>query len=93
MISTFIVPQIGAFAAKEMFLRGNRIAGPRARELGMVSEVATDGCLDEAVDDVLDDLLSSAPEAMGVIKSLVSYVDSHNHEVGEERLRMRCTIF
>jgi methylglutaconyl-CoA hydratase len=77
VISPFVLPRIGAGAARRYFLTGERIDAETALRIGLVHEVAED--LDGAVDAVVDALLQGGPEAVRAAKQLV-----RDHPSGEE---------
>jgi methylglutaconyl-CoA hydratase len=70
VISPFVLPRIRAHA-RRYFLTGERFGADVALRIGLVSEVADDGDLDERVDTVLGHLLASGPEAVRAAKELV----------------------
>ena len=69
VISPFVVPRIGAGAARRYFLTGERFDALTALRIGLVHEVTGD--LDAAVDRVVAELLTSGPEAAREAKRLV----------------------
>jgi methylglutaconyl-CoA hydratase len=69
VISPFVVPRIGAGAARRYFLTGERFDARTALRIGLVHEVRGD--LDAAVDQVVAELLTSGPEAAREAKRLV----------------------
>ena len=69
VISPFVLPKIGAGAARRYFLTGERFDAQAALRIGLVHEVATDP--DGAVENVLEQLLSGGPEAVRAAKRLV----------------------
>ncbi len=50
MISPYVVRKIGMSAARELCLSGERFSAARAREIGLVHEIAPEQELDDAVD-------------------------------------------
>ena len=76
VISPFVLPRIGAGAARRYFLTGERFDAETALRIGLVHEVAED--LDGAVDAVVDALLQGGPEAVRAAKRLV-----REHPTGE----------
>ncbi len=81
IISAYIVPQIGAFRAKEFMLTGEKVSAQRAYELGFISAVAeNEAHLDRIVQEYVEALCTSAPQAMQDVKHLVNHVASHSHE-------------
>jgi methylglutaconyl-CoA hydratase len=76
VISPFVLPRIGAGAARRYFLTGERFDAETAVRIGLVHEVAED--LDGAVATVVDALLQGGPEAVRAAKRLV-----REHPTGE----------
>jgi methylglutaconyl-CoA hydratase len=76
VISPFVLPRIGAGAARRYFLTGERFDAETALRLGLVHEVAED--LDGAVGAIVEALLQGGPEAVRAAKQLV-----REHPVGE----------
>src|SRR5918998_1430595 len=70
-IAPFVVRKIGFSRARALFLTGERFDAERAREIGLVHEVAPEGDLDAAVDSKVSDLLKGGPEARAAIKVLL----------------------
>jgi methylglutaconyl-CoA hydratase len=77
VISPFVLPRIGAGAARRYFLTGERFDAETALRIGLVHEVAED--LDGAVNAVVESLLQGGPEAVRAAKQLV-----REHPEGEE---------
>jgi methylglutaconyl-CoA hydratase len=69
VISPFVIPRIGAGAARRYFLTGERFDAETALRIGLVHEVADD--LDGAVAAVVESLLQGGPEAVRAAKQLV----------------------
>jgi enoyl-CoA hydratase/carnithine racemase len=79
MISTFIVPQLGPFLSKELFLTGRTVQPHRAVAYGFVTAVAADtAALDVLTRQYCDMLLDSAPRAMALVKALVDFETTHS---------------
>ena len=74
MISVICIPKMGAAAATEEFLRGNRFGGDRAAELGLINYAVAPDELDAKVDEIVDDLREGAPAALAACKQLVQRV-------------------
>jgi len=74
VISPFALAKIGQAAARELFLTGARFSAARAKEIGMVHQVAASGELDAAVDRYLQELSSAGPEAIAAAKALIPNV-------------------
>jgi enoyl-CoA hydratase/carnithine racemase len=69
VISPFVLPRIGAGAARRYFLTGERFDAETALRIGLVQEVADD--LVAAVATVVGALLASGPEAVREAKRLI----------------------
>lgn len=69
VISPFVLPRIGASAARRWFLTGERFDAATALRIGLVHETAAD--LDGAVDGVCRALQAGGPEAVRAAKQLV----------------------
>ncbi|HSD27988.1 MAG TPA: enoyl-CoA hydratase-related protein, partial [Vicinamibacteria bacterium] len=64
VISPYVVRKIGASAARELFLTGERFSAARAASIGLVHRVVRLDELDAAVDDRVRELLRAAPGAV-----------------------------
>lgn len=72
VISPFVLAKIGAGAARELFLTGERFEAPRAQRMGLVSHVVeNEAVLDEVVGDRVEQLLQAAPGAQAEAKALI----------------------
>jgi methylglutaconyl-CoA hydratase len=69
VISPFVLPKIGAGAARRYFVTGERFGAETALRIGLVHEVAAD--LDAAVEKVVGELLTSGPQATREAKRLI----------------------
>jgi methylglutaconyl-CoA hydratase len=69
VISPFVLPKIGAGAARRYFVTGERFDAETALRIGLVSEVGAE--LDAAVERILGELLSAGPHAARWAKRLV----------------------
>jgi len=76
LISPFCIRRLGVAKARRLFLTGEKIPAPVARDLGLIDEVTADAELDAGVARVLDALLRGAPGAQAAAKRLVSDVAS-----------------
>ena len=75
VISTFVLPRVGAAAARRYFLTGEIFRAPVARDLGLVHEVAAgDAALDAAVDRLVEALRGNGPNAVAAAKRLIREV-------------------
>jgi len=73
-ISTFVLPKIGARAARRYFLTGERFDAAEARRIGLVHEVVPGDALDATVDGLVAELLKSGPEAVATAKEIIRTV-------------------
>lgn len=72
VISTFVLPKIGAAAARRYFLTGEIFKAGVARGIGLVHEVAPDAAgLDRAVDALVGALSGNGPNAVAAAKRLI----------------------
>jgi methylglutaconyl-CoA hydratase len=75
-IAPFVVRKIGYSQARALFLTGERFSAGRAREMGLVHEVALGGDLDAAAEDIVARLLQGGPLAQAAIKELLRQVEA-----------------
>jgi methylglutaconyl-CoA hydratase len=72
VISTFVLPKIGAAAARRYFLTGEIFKAAVARDLGLVHEVVADAAsLDAAVGRLVEALVGNGPNAVAAAKRLI----------------------
>jgi methylglutaconyl-CoA hydratase len=71
VISTFVLPKIGAAAARRYFLTGEIFKAPVARQLGLVHETTTLDGLDGAVERLVEALRGNGPLAVAAAKRLI----------------------
>ena len=72
VISPFVLAKVGAGAARELFLTGERFKAPRAAAIGLVGHVvAGEAALDQMVAERVDALLQAAPGAQAAAKELI----------------------
>lgn len=75
VISTFVVPKIGASHARALFSTGERFGADRALRVGLVHEVVADeAALDARVDAILGELRTAGPTALRAAKALVGEI-------------------
>lgn len=82
VISPYVVRAIGERQAYRYFQTAERIPAARAREIGLVHEVAEPEQLDAALQAVVDALLAGGPKAQAASKALIRAVA--NRPVGAE---------
>lgn len=73
-ISPYVIKKIGEGRAHEFFLTGERISAEKAREIGLVNEVAKEGELDAVVAKWVNQLVTSGPVAIAKCKELIKRV-------------------
>ncbi len=73
-ISPYVIRKIGEGNARELFLTGERISAQKAREIGLVNEVAKEGELDVVVAKWVNQLVTSGPVAIAKCKELIRNV-------------------
>ena len=84
VISTFVLPKIGASHARALFTTGERFDADRAQRIGIVHQVVADEpALDAAVEALLDELRAAGPTASRAAKALVRTID----EIGIDAAR------
>lgn len=81
-ISPYVINAIGERASRRYFTTAELIRAEKARELGLVSEIADAEQLDEVIEGILDNVLRNGPRGVGVAKRLV--LDYANREITEE---------
>ena len=74
VISPFVVRKIGETNARVLFVTGERFSATRALAIGLVHAVVLLEGLDESVEKAANELLSSAPQAIRVCKTLAMNV-------------------
>jgi methylglutaconyl-CoA hydratase len=70
-ISTFVLPKIGARAARRYFLTGERFDAARAQEIGLVHEVVPEPALASTVEGIAGEILKCGPAAVATAKALI----------------------
>jgi len=70
-IAPLVIPKIGAGHARALFMTGEVFAGRRAKEIGLVHEVAPDAALPELVDRTIANVLHCGPKAVISARNLV----------------------
>jgi methylglutaconyl-CoA hydratase len=83
-IAPFVLRKIGHSHVRSLFLTGERFGARRAREIGLVHEVAPEGELDELVQKKVGQILAGGPEALASTKRLLKELaDAAPQEVTE----------
>jgi methylglutaconyl-CoA hydratase len=75
-ISPFVVRKIGASHARSLFATGERFGTERAREIGLVHQVASGDGLGAAVEEKVGELLRGGPVAQATIKALLHRLET-----------------
>jgi methylglutaconyl-CoA hydratase len=74
LASVVSLPRLRPCDAAELLLRGNRIDGSRAANIGLVNKAVPGDRLDAEVDDIVADLLAGGPMALANTKRLIRQV-------------------
>ena len=80
VISPYVLRAIGARAARDLFLTGDRFDAREAHRIGLVRAVVSPGELESAGRKKVESLLSSGPEAVRVAKRLIEEVTGKSPE-------------
>ena len=70
-IAPFVVRKIGHSQTRALFLTGERFDATRAREIGLIHEVAAEDELDAVIQEKVSQLLAGGPEALATTKALL----------------------
>ncbi len=81
-IAPFVLRKIGYSQTRALFLTGERFDAEKAREIGLVHEVAVGDDLDGEVQEKVEGLLKGGPEALAATKALLR--ELRGAEPGEE---------
>jgi methylglutaconyl-CoA hydratase len=71
VISTFVLPRIGASAARRYFLTGEILKAAEAKSIGLVHEVVKAEELDSSAARIVDAVLGNGPRAVAAAKRLI----------------------
>ena len=71
VISSFVLPKIGAAAARRYFLTGEIFKAGEAKAIGLVHEVVGSDKLDAEVSRIVDALCGNGPRAVAAAKRLI----------------------
>lgn len=71
VISTFVLPRIGASHARRYFLTGEIFKAAEAKAIGLVHEVTALGALDAAVARLVEAIAGNGPRAVAAAKKLI----------------------
>lgn len=88
-IAPFVVRKVGLSHSRRLFLTGERFGADRAREIGLVHEVASEDELDDVVRRTVGQLLKGGPEALAVIKALLRELGEATPEEATELMAHR----
>jgi len=78
VVAPYVLRKIGVSAAREFFLTGARFSAARAKEIGLVHEVAAAADLDTAVARRLTEILTAGPRAVALSKALIREIAAAN---------------
>lgn len=71
VISTFVLPKIGASAARRYFLTAEIFKAAEAKAIGLLHEVVPESGLDGAVGRIIDAIVGNGPHAVAAAKRLI----------------------
>lgn len=83
-----LVRHVGLGRAKELVMLGGTLRAPRARELGLVTEVVADGEVVQAAVALAARLAGSAPLALGMAKLVLNTCSDVDAETGRRLERL-----
>lgn len=86
VISPYVINKIGGSQARALFISGMRFTAERAKEIGLVHEVAHPDVLDKRLELVIKEFLKAAPEATIEAKQLIRDVVLMQQEKNEKAL-------
>jgi len=86
IITVPVLRRVAAQSVHRLFLTGEVIDAARARDIGLVDEVAPAGELDAAVERIVGMLLRGAPEALALTKQLARTVATLSTQEAFDRL-------
>jgi len=75
-IAPFVIRKVGYSHARALFLTGERFDAGRAREIGLVHQVAWTGELGTTTDEVVARLLQGGPVAQAAVKELLRQIEA-----------------
>jgi methylglutaconyl-CoA hydratase len=75
-IVPYVVRKIGASHARSLFITGERFGAVRAREIGLVHNLAPRDGLDAAVEEKVDEILQGGPVAQATVKALLRRLET-----------------
>lgn len=71
VISAFVLPRIGAAAARRYYLTAEVFGMAQAKQMGLVTDVAPEAELDARVDAIVASILRCGPQALREAKALI----------------------
>lgn len=84
VISPYVVLRIGHAAAKELFITGERVDALHANRIGLVNYAVAESELDSKVNNTIEQILSSGPDAIKNVKTLLAGIEQLNYTELEE---------
>ena len=88
-IAPFVLRKIGHSHARALFLTGERFGAQRAREIGLVHELASGGDLVATVEQTVSRLLKGGPRALAAAKGLLRELEGAAPQEATERMARR----
>lgn len=89
VISPFVIKKIGASAARELFLTGERFSSQYAKKIGLIQGAASQEEVESLVQNKVKLLLQASPEAIAASKELIQMVLSSPFETLEQKTAER----
>ncbi|WP_419904475.1 enoyl-CoA hydratase-related protein [Kiloniella sp.] len=74
VISPYVLRSIGIRQARRYLLTGEKMSADRALEIGLLHQVVQGDMIDLTIDGIIKDLLKAGPNALRLVKQLVSDV-------------------
>jgi len=92
VISPFVISKIGESQARRFFISGERFSAQKAKEIGLVHEVAeTVEQAESMIEEYVKQVMSSAPAARVLAKKLVSKI-SHELSSDQQKIDYACEL-
>ena len=71
VISPYVMRAIGERESRRYFLTAERFMAPKAKQLGLLHEVVTEGEMSDVAETLINTMLQNSPAAMSAAKSLI----------------------
>jgi len=79
-ISPYVIKRMGEKNCREYFITGERLTAEKAKNTGLVNEVAEPDKLDDVINEYIKRIITSGPNAITCAKDLVENVPAMNIE-------------